>query len=209
MSRRILLSAGMLLTIFALMAWAAPQSAQAQLPPSTPTSPPPTWTPGPPAEKTPTPTAPPSEPGGMPHSVITLRVECPGTRSDCLRQLVTLRTQVEAQTTEGVWEPVVGWTGPLTEFEESSGRISWWFGDRALPYLRWIITDDDGRTRLATSEAFHPTSGIATMVTVTLPVVQPLLPASGTGSFLGPMAVICGVVAVLFTLIASRPGRRA
>ncbi len=41
------------------------------------------------------------------------------------------------------------------------------------------------------------------MVTVRLPVVQPLLPASGTGSFLGPMAVICGVVTVLFTLIAS------
>lgn len=181
MSRRILLSAWMLLTIVALMAWVAPQSAQAQPPQPTPTSPPPTWTPGPPAEKTPTPmpTAPSSKPVGIPQSVITLRVECPGAQTDCLRQLVTLRTQVEAQTIEGVWEPVVGWTGPLAELGESSGRISWWFGDKALPCLRWIITDEDNRTTLVTSEAFHPTPGIATMVTMRLPVVQPLLPASG------------------------------
>lgn len=209
MSRRILLIAGMVLTIVASMAWVAPQSAEAQLQPPTPTSPPPTWTPGPPAAKTPTPIAPPSEPGGIPQSVITLRVECTGAQTDCLRQLVTLRTQVEAQTTEGAWEPVVGWTGPLAEFGESSGRISWWFGDKALPYLRWIITEEDGRTTLVTSEAFHPTPGIATMVTVRLPVVQPLLPASGAGALLVPVAVIGGMVTYLLTLIACRPGRRA
>jgi len=161
---RVLVFAGLCVTLVIVLLPLAAQAAPAAIPP-VPTRPP---------TPTPTPIASASAQAAPPDgSRIELRVKFSDTWPEVGMQWQDLWTVVQWRDDRGYWHNVEGWQGTLDEVQDGVGEKVWWVAEADLgkgPF-RWLVYQErDGRLLVA-SDSFYLPSDVGRVALVEVAVL--------------------------------------